>query len=186
MTMLLWSFAGSMLAYFAFLSASSSAASAQVAGAQNWPPSQAQQQALQVQISQLIREVTGKALTPLQQLHLTDILAAAPTEYTATLPQGAPPTFAGYQAWVLSGTAGQAAAQAQPGSSPTPTAGGPIGLQGGYGIPSWDVHGNAYFVGPNGQVYVVYQSADSRGDWTRGYDVGPNWTPPSRFDGWSE
>jgi hypothetical protein len=108
MQMLLLSFFGSALAYFAFMAAASSAASAQAASAQNWPPTTAQQQALQVQIGQLVAEVTGQPLTPQEQQNLSAILTSAPTSYRATLPAGAPATFAGYQAWVLAGTAGQA------------------------------------------------------------------------------
>jgi hypothetical protein len=105
MEMLLLSFAGSMLAYFAFLSASSSAASAQAAAATNWPPTTAQQQALQVQISQLVAEVTQQPLTAQEQSNLSVLIAAAPAQYQATLPTGATPTMAGYQAWIMAGTA---------------------------------------------------------------------------------
>jgi hypothetical protein len=108
MEMLLLSFAGSMLAYFAFMSASSSAASAQAASATNWPPTQAQQQALQVQIAQLVAQVTQQPLTAEEQTNLQAILANAPAEYQASL-GSATPTFAGYSAWVLSGTAANAA-----------------------------------------------------------------------------
>lgn len=113
MEMLLLSFAGSVLAYFAFLSASSSAASAQAAAATNWPPTTAQQQALQVQISQLVDEVTGQSLTSQEQSNLQLLLANAPAQYQAGLPAGTPPTMAGYQAWVLAGSAAQVAASAQ-------------------------------------------------------------------------
>lgn len=111
MQMILLSFAGSMLAYFAFLSASSSAASAQAAAATNWPPTQAQQQALQVQITQLVAEV-GRPLTAAEQTNLSNLLANAPAQYQATLPAGTTPTVAGYQAWVLAGSASQASAAA--------------------------------------------------------------------------
>lgn len=105
MEMLLLSFAGSLLAYFAFLAASSSAASAQAASATNWPPTTAQQQALQAQIGQLVSEVTGQPLTSHQQANLSAVLANAPSQYQTTLPAGTTPTVAGYQAWVLAGTA---------------------------------------------------------------------------------
>lgn len=110
MEMLLLSFAGSALAYFAFLSASSSAASAQAASATNWPPTAAQQQALQVQISQLVAQVTQQPLDAEEQANLQAILAAAPAEYQAGL-GGSTPTFAGYSAWVLAGSAANVAAQ---------------------------------------------------------------------------
>jgi len=109
---LLLSFAGSMLAYFAFMSATSSAASAQAASATNWPPTQAQQQALQVQISQLTAEVTGQPLTAREQSNLTALLANAPAQYLAGL-GGSQPTFAGYSAWVLAGSAAAVASSAQ-------------------------------------------------------------------------
>jgi len=102
-----------MLAYFAFLSASSSAASAQAAAATNWPPTVAQQQALQVQISQLVDEVTGQPLTAQEQANLQMLLANAPAQYQAGLPTGMSPTMAGYQAWVLAGSAAQVAASSQ-------------------------------------------------------------------------
>ena len=117
MEMLLLSFAGSMLAYFAFLSASSSAASAQAASATNWPPTQAQQQALQVQISQLVAQVTKQPLDAEEQSNLQAILASAPAEYQAGL-GGSTPTFAGYSAWVLAGSAANAAAASNEPMSP--------------------------------------------------------------------
>ena len=110
MQMLLLSFAGSALAYFAFMAAASSAASAQSAAASNWPPTAAQQQALQVQISQLVLEVTHTALTAQEQSDLQALLANAPAQYQAGLPAGTSPTIAGYSAWVLAGSAAQAAA----------------------------------------------------------------------------
>jgi hypothetical protein len=111
MEMLLFSFAGSLLAFFAVLAANASAASAQAAAATNWPPTQAQQQALQVQISDLVSEV-GQPLTADEQTNLQALLANAPSQYQATLPAGTPATFAGYSAWVLAGSASQASAQA--------------------------------------------------------------------------
>jgi hypothetical protein len=78
----------------------------------NWPPTTAQQQALQTQISQLVTEVTGNQLSAQQQQNLTNLLANAPTQYQATLPVGTAATFAGYQAWVLAGSAAQAASVA--------------------------------------------------------------------------
>jgi hypothetical protein len=113
MQMLLLSFAGSMLAYFAFLSASSSAASAQSAAASNWPPTAAQQQALQVQIAQIVAEVTQQPMTAREQTALANLLANAPAQYQAGLPSGTKPTIAGYSSWVLAGSAAQAAVSAQ-------------------------------------------------------------------------
>jgi len=169
MEMLFLSFAGSMLAYFAFLSASSSAASAQAASATNWPPTAAQQQALQAQISQLVAEVTGRALTAQQQANLTQLLAVAPSQYQATLPSGAQPTTGGYTAWVLSGSAAQAAAQATgptglpvgpsaPNWGLSSSAGGPLGVRGGNPNPVWDVYGNAYFTDSRGFPVGVYHA----------------------------
>jgi hypothetical protein len=114
MEMLLLSFGGSLLAYFAFMSASSSAASAQAASASNWPPTQAQQQALQVQISQLVAQVTQQPLTAQEQTNLQAILANAPATYQASL-GSAKPTVAGYTAWVLAGSAANAVASTTPG-----------------------------------------------------------------------
>jgi len=107
MQMLLLSFLGSALAYFAFMSAASSAASAQSAAqATAWPPSPSDQAALASQISGLVAEVSSHPLSALEQAHLKAQLDAAPAEYVATLPQGATPTLAGYQAWILAGAAG--------------------------------------------------------------------------------
>ena len=185
MEMLLLSFAGSVLAYFAFLSASSSAASAQAASATNWPPTQAQQQALQTQLTQLYVEMTGQQMSATQQQYLSLTLSQAPTQYQATLPQGAQATTGGYIAWVLSGAAAHVAAGA-PGSPGVPrvfppagygaqapgqgytgpqniqpmgaSSGGPLGLRGGNPNPMWDVYGNAYFTDSRGFPVAVYHS----------------------------
>ena len=82
------------------------------ASSTNWPPTTAQQQALQTQISQLVSEVTGKNLSATQQQNLTNLLANAPAQYQATLPAGTTATFGGYQAWVLAGSAAQASVAA--------------------------------------------------------------------------
>lgn len=113
--MILLSFAGSMLAYFAFMSAASSAASAQAAASvTNWPPTAAQQTALQSQIGQLVAEVTGQPLSQGEASNLSALLSTAPSKYQATLPLGATPTLAGYQAWVLAGSGAAAAVSMQP------------------------------------------------------------------------
>lgn len=171
--MLLLSFAGSVLAYWAFLSASSSAASAQAASATNWPPTAAQQQALQTQIQQLVQEVTGRPLNAQQTTNLAQLLAAAPTQYQATLPTGAQATTAGYTAWVLSGSAAHAAAQAtQPPieppagyGAPLATSGGPLGVRGGNPNPEWDVYGNAYFTDSRGFPVAAYHSTYAPADY---------------------
>lgn len=145
MQMLLLSFFGSALAYFAFMSAASSAAAAQAAAASNWPPTAAQQQALQVQISALVLEVTGRSLTSQQQINLQNLLAAAPAQYQASLPAGASATIAGYQAWVLAGSAAQASSQAQQTMQSYGTsvgAGLPTPLD--IGGVTWDEYGNGW------------------------------------------
>jgi hypothetical protein len=105
MEMLLFSFLGSMLAYFAFLSAASSAASAQSASATNWPPTAAQQSALEEQIARMVDDLTGSPLTDEERAELRQGIAGAPAAYVATL-NGATPTMAGYQSWVLTSAIG--------------------------------------------------------------------------------
>jgi len=61
-----------------------------------------------------------------EQSNLSALLSVAPQQYAASLPVGSTPTVAGYQAWVLAGSAAQAAASVQP-TAPwqaTPFAGG--------------------------------------------------------------
>lgn len=177
MEMLLLSFAGSMLAYFAFLSSASSAASAQAATATNWPPTSAQQLALQQQIGALVAEVTGQPLSTKEQNALQALLASAPQQFQASLPSGAKPTYAGYAAWVLAGSAGTAAASMSPGypnvyGASGASSSGPLGVTGGNPNPSWDVYGNAWFTDEHGKPVVVFHSNFAPGDYIRHVNSG--------------
>lgn len=138
-----------LLGYAAYAIATSSS-SANTGG--TWPPSAAVTAALQTQISALVADVTGQQPTTAQTSNITNMLAAAPAQYAASLAaSGQTPTIAGYQTWVLSG-----AYQAAAGSTNTgPGRGGRDaggGVQtgvafrpqyGDYG-PTWDGPGRGY------------------------------------------
>ena len=79
--------------YYLVASPTASAASST---ATNWPPSVAQQSAIQQQMSAMVQSMLGRPLTSTEQAAVANMVAQAPDEYAAT---GGALTGSAYQQW---------------------------------------------------------------------------------------